>query len=342
MNVVKRFLAILSAICITLGLTGCTDKSWIIKCDYTTLPVGVYIYYLSTCYSEAKSKVENTSDVLNQEIDGKKSSEWIKDKAMEYCKKLIAIEKKFEDMKLSFTDDEAKAIQATTDSQWSQYKVMLESYGVSKDSFYRATTIFAVKYQRVFDAMYKEGGTDAVSKDDIKKYYKDNYTNYTYISNSTTKQDENGNTVFKEESEIKNIEEKFASYANSIKEGTSFEDIKKKYMSDFSLTEDPAVSNSEVIDDKNSLPTDVKEKLNSLKTGESAMVKSENTYYLIYRGDINNNISNLDNESESYSVLTKMKSDEFSQLLIKSADDMGLTINNASQNKYQPSLVANS
>ena len=51
-------------------------------------------------------------------MDGVSSEEWIKNKALEYCQRYVAIEKKFEELDLSLTEEENKEISSTIDSFW--------------------------------------------------------------------------------------------------------------------------------------------------------------------------------------------------------------------------------
>ena len=46
-------------------------------------------------------------------MDGVSSEEWIKNKALEYCQRYVAIEKKFEELDLSLTEEENKEISST-------------------------------------------------------------------------------------------------------------------------------------------------------------------------------------------------------------------------------------
>ena len=51
-------------------------------------------------------------------MDGVSSEEWIKNKALEYCQRYVAIEKKFDELDLSLTEEESKDVESTIDSFW--------------------------------------------------------------------------------------------------------------------------------------------------------------------------------------------------------------------------------
>lgn len=62
--------------------------------------------------------VKDDNVVKEQKMDGVSSEEWIKNKALEYCQRYVAIEKKFDELDLSLTEEESKDVENTIDSFW--------------------------------------------------------------------------------------------------------------------------------------------------------------------------------------------------------------------------------
>ena len=88
MNILKKLSAVTLSLLMVFSISGCSDLSWAMKTENTTLPIGVYIFYMSSAYSEAYNQVPSDYlDVLDQKINDKEVPEFIKEKAMEYCKK---------------------------------------------------------------------------------------------------------------------------------------------------------------------------------------------------------------------------------------------------------------
>ena len=58
-KIFKRAAAGVMALAMCAGLSGCysENNTWAVKSGDTTLPIGGYIYYLSSAYSEAAGKV---------------------------------------------------------------------------------------------------------------------------------------------------------------------------------------------------------------------------------------------------------------------------------------------
>ena len=93
-NFAKRAAALLLAVVLTFSLAGCYNEnmSWAAKCGDDTLPIGSYIYYLSTAYNEAASRIDTETKVLKSELDGKDAETWIRDRAMKYVNQYFFIE----------------------------------------------------------------------------------------------------------------------------------------------------------------------------------------------------------------------------------------------------------
>lgn len=135
----KRGIALLIALLMLLSAASCSgDTTWSLKLDDETLPIGVYIYYMSQAYINASYLVEDyTQPILDQTVEDQPAADYVKEQALNACKNLFAVEKKFNEMGLSLTAEELAAAQATTESYWSSYQTMYESIGVAKSSYHR-------------------------------------------------------------------------------------------------------------------------------------------------------------------------------------------------------------
>lgn len=339
MNILKRILAAAIGACFLFSLAACSDTSWSVKTDNDALSPGVYIYYMSTAYSEAYTKVEdNTSDILNQQVEGQDASEWIKDHAMLSCKKLLEVEKRYADLGLTMTDEETATADATTKAQWNQYGKLYEGFGIAKDSFHRASTLYDIKYSKVFEATYGKDGAKAVSDEDLQNYYTSSYTDYSYFAKSLSKTDEEGNSEAMSDEEIEAVKNQFEGYQQEIENGSSFADVAKQYQQDDALQNDPTVSDSSNLEKDSSLPDEIINTLKELQPGSSSALKANNKYYLLIKNDITQSVDTLQTDSVRNDVLSSMKSDEFSTDIEESAKQLEVQINQAVVKKYQPSI----
>ena len=71
-NIWKRTAAAVLALVLCLSLAGCYNENntWAARKGDDTMPIGGYIYYLYSAYSEARDQVDSDTAVLDAEIDG--------------------------------------------------------------------------------------------------------------------------------------------------------------------------------------------------------------------------------------------------------------------------------
>lgn len=343
MKKLKTVAALILALVMLLSTTACSgDTTWSAKYEDTTLPVGVYIYNTYSAYYQAYYQVTDSSTpVMDQKIDDKPVSDWIKEKASEDLKSILCTQKKFKDMGLSFTEEELTAQQKNLDSNWAQSKTMLEKLGVAKESLNIATVQQQAMYVKIFEAIYGEGGEKAVSDSELEDYYVDNYTHYGYFTKALTTTDEDKNTVNLSDEEIGKIGDKFEEYAKAINEdGKKPEDVAKTFQDDEDLDSDPYKESTLIVKDS-TLSEDLQSALKDLENGKAKAVKSGTTYYLLYKYDIKDSVSDLKNENNRAKYLSYMKGEEFDTMMAEEAEALeGVTINDAAVKKYTPERVA--
>ena len=368
-----KILCVVLALVVALSAASCSlSQQYAYQKDDVELPIGEYIYYLYSAYNEAQTLAQK-SDLYDSETgkyDGKKSflqmeitdedgetavaEDWIINKAEEKLKNAVAICTKYND--LGCTVDEAELDQAKDyikSSYWDQnLGETLEGYGVSFDSFFEAEyTINVAKKNAAFKGEYGEGGPSEVSTPDLTDYFKDNYTSYKYFSanlftSETAEQTDassetaSASVPFTEE-EVAKYMEAFNGYVSDINDGTSFEDVVEKYMSDFDVAEDPSTSNVEVIDEDTT--DEILKTIKDMKDGQVMTMEigdddSSKQLYLVYREPIEKEVdAYINNAENSEQVLQKMKGDDFDKLLEDLAEELGVTPSDACK-KYKPSM----
>lgn len=371
MKILKKAAAAALAAGILVAATSCADTSWSYKDDKNTLPVGTYIYYMSGAYSFAKqsaqSEVEVTTDadgateateavdVMTAKIKDNKDKEvtgkdYILNTASNSSKALLFTLKKFDELGLKLSDSDKTQIDTLTTQSWAYSGSSYEKLGISKDSYRLAYAEFSTKYEAVFKKLYNKGGEFEVSADDLKKYYTDNYVDYSYlpmnlyttVESSDQSADSSASTTKAlSDKEIKEAKEKFDGYAKDINDGKkSFDEIDTEFMKDQKVATSSAVTNQELLD-SSSAPADIINEVKKLKTGEASVITvgegDTAVMYLVSKGDIKDSADGLaKDESKSYSVLTNMKKDEFENYINEQAEKMEVQENSAAFNQYTP------
>lgn len=382
MRNVKKLLCVVLVLVVALTAASCSlNKQYAYDKDDIKLPVGVYIYYLSQAYSEAQSYAQqlDSYDSTTGRYNGKKSflkleitdsdnntavaEDWIKDKAKEYTQQAIAVNREFN--RLGATMDELGPnnmysevnIYSIYNSQTGQLDYSLdqtladvaknyEQFGIGFDSWLYCNASVNRMKTEAFNKEYTEDGATPVKKDEIQKYFTDNYTSYSTISadlyKTETAEDESGESksVALSKAEIKKYTDAFKGYVSELNNGAKMDDVVAEYNAAFG-TETTANSNVTKID------KDTTDELNkailALKEGQAAYKiigedETSRVIYLIYRAPIKNSIKDyVDDENQRANLLHEMKDDAFQELLDKYVEDGNCELS-SDCNGYQPSL----
>lgn len=354
-------------------VSGCTpinlNKEWSYRAGDKELAIGVYIYSLDTAYQQAKtyaSELEDydeTSDSwLDMEItddDGNKevASKWIKDQAKTMCLTYLVLDEQLEKENVEIPEASIASADEQAETYWNvgQYADYgyfmpmsedLEPYGISLESFAYCSTEYSVKYQALFDKLYKEGGSKEVTDEELSEYFSDNYTDYSYFTVNlyTASTDETGasTNVAMSEEEAKKVTDEIDGYVKQVNGGTSYDDVVAKYMEANEVESDPSVSNTENLENS-SLGDEVKDALKELDNNKATAVKvgsgESAVYYFIYKRDINDAKADyLADENNSAGVLASMKGDEFADYLEGLTEELKYEENTSVIDKYDPKM----
>lgn len=375
MKAIKKITAVFLAVLMIMSISGCSTKpEWSYKTDDNEMQIGVYIYALYTAYNQAATYASSAEgydaekSFLNLTItddDGVTAvaKDWIVDTAKKLTKNILTIEEEFEARGLTLTSEEETAAKESADNDWNlgpyyemylsygmmptPYKDILEPHGVSYESFERASYMASAKQTALFEEIYINDEETAVSTEDLTNYFTENYTSYSYLSvrlaDSAT--DDAGSTTYTamSDEDIAEIESTLQSYADNINSGAgTFTEQMVEYTALKELESDPSTSAVENLEDS-SLNEDVVAALKELEEGTASLVKigeAENAYYyLIYKAPIADSIADyIEDETNSFNILSAMKSDEFQDMLTTTAESLGIQENTSVVNSYKPSM----
>lgn len=376
MKIAKKAVAALLATGILASATGCSDMSWSYKNDNYTLSIGTYIYYMAGAYSYAQSEATSNSsteaatnadgtteateavDVLAATISDDDDNEitgrdYILNTAEQSCKTLIYTLEKFDELGLSLSSGEQEEIDNLATQGWSYSGSAYETLGVSQDSYSLAYAEFSAKYEAVFNALYGEGGEMEVSDEELEEYYTSNYVDYSYIPinlyETVESDDEDSEsattTEALSEDEIAEIQAQMDEYSEQLSSGEqTFEEVDEAFMEWRSLDASTASTAQELLD-SSVAPTDIIDAVKELENNSATVITvgEDDTaiMYLVYRGDISEHTSNLDDENTSYSVLTNMKSEEYNDYMDEQGSKLEVEVNEAALGRYTPEELEN-
>lgn len=346
-KVLKRAAAAVMALVIMVSATACSgDKSWSAKKDNTTLPIGFYIFDLYMAYSQASSKVpDSTKPILNQKIDNKDASTWIKDTAMTEMKTYFVVEQKMKELGISLTSDETKSAESEASSAWSNYGTTLQGYGISQKSFSMAYSEFSTKKQKLFKALYGKGGKSEVSDTDLKSYFEKSYTDFNYFYAPLYTQDATtGSSTALGDDKVKAIKKELDNYVAQINSGKmTIQQAAEAYKKSSKATEDPLQSATTILA-TGSNASDFEKLLASATVGQAKAGTVQNCYVVYIKNDITKKTSSQISASDKReSILEQMKYTEFTDMLKSEAAKIsGVSINDAAVNEQSLSKFVSS
>lgn len=380
---IKKIIAGTVAGAVMISAAACTPISrnaeWSYRDGKNEKAIGVYIFALYNAYNEAKTFAEKADgykedesflDLKIKDDDGKEAvaSDWIKEKADIAVRESLYLDNTMDKEKA--TIDEA-TLEEQADEDWelgymhsyySQYgysttpeKDLLEKYGVSKESYCDLRYFTSAKQSQLFDLLYGEGGSKEVSNDELKKYFDENYTYYSYFTVPLYEQvtDGDGNNTSqaydkKKQTKLTNLAN---DYVKAINSGKSIEDQCKKYLKEIKSTakvEDTIVSNCEILDKDNlsssSLGEEVAKEFTDVKVGKAKAITigkdDTKTIYVIQKNKTEDGEKEYltKDDSTRKSVLQNMKQDEYNDYLEKEAKNLKCEVNSSVIDDYDPEM----
>ena len=223
----NRFAAAALAFAIAAVSTGCSAPSGptigngtknALTIDGYEVPAGIFITYELTAYNTAASQyisststVPTADDIKKFHIEGTDASTWIQDQATEQCRQFVAIEKEFDKINGSLTDEEEEMVNSSIKSLSEADRDFYEKNGVGEDSL-KKIAAFEFKVTHLFEHYYGIDKPNGCTEDELKQYYLDNNARVKYIEIKTA--DSNGNKY--DEDTIHDIEKLADSYVKQI------------------------------------------------------------------------------------------------------------------------------
>lgn len=201
MSRLRRFAAVLLALCLTLGLAACGDTRWICEVDGNKVPAGLYIYYQTEGYGDALYQLaqEDSETYLYPYIyyynlgyvdktlfsaalsSGETVEEHINSYAIDMCKQYTVVDKLFNELGLEITDDEQSLLDSQVRSGWQNSGEAFEKIGIGEDS-YEMALLAKLKENKVFDAYYEVGGRNGTTEEEVMDFFAENYARVKYMT----------------------------------------------------------------------------------------------------------------------------------------------------------------
>lgn len=344
----RKALAAVLCTFILLSFASCKDTSWVVSSGNESVGAGVYLGYLvDAYYTAANSVTDTTKDMFSQKIGDVKVADYIKNSALENCKKHIVINTLFDEFKLSFSENEKKEFEESFKSIWNSVSYLYEDNGCGKESL-KKILLNDEKYEKVFEHYYSKDGKSPVSEKERKEYFTKNYAKIKYISvdysNHFSGVESSSKASDAQKKELKEIAE---GYVARLEKGEDIDKLQDEEEKAAASTNKEEVEEHDhehdhaftfVPKDTSSDPDDFNKKI--FASDYSKPILFENTtygYYVFVR-------YKMDADSEDYTdrsgdVLSAMKSEDFGKIIDKEVEKIKVTENSAAINRYKPQNV---
>lgn len=381
MSNIKKISAAALCAAIAMSFAGCgnniagPDTSYGAEIDGVKIPAGVFIsmqmdaYYDALSYTDPAEETEaettassetsaseteatTTTPFTDKMIEGKEVREWINDETTKLMQEYVAVENKFDELGLSFENNEKEKITVYMDSLWEYYGQSYEEIGISEDSQI-LIMLNSQKKTAIFDHYYGKGGENEISEADVKNYLNENNARINYIKMDL--KDGEGNLLKSDgKAEIKEMAE---GYIERIKNSEDMNTVGKEYEDYYDAlieaasestddntatgteeasADEALTDNTTVISKDGSSPSAaVVEKIfdGSVKTGDVILVEEDEVYYIVEYLDLFSDESYLENNDSS--ARHALKDEEFDAMIESWTTGQNVVRNEAAYKRYK-------
>lgn len=191
MKTSRKLISLLLAVLLVIGMlsmTACGNTSWSAKYGDTTIPGGAYPLSVMLAYQNVCSTYGPVA--LTQEIemaDGSKTTigNYINDAAKENLENYIATKAMFEELGLSYSDEDYNEYMALYGEYYSAQSELYKKNGIGKDTFNELVIINSLRNNALdeyYIAQYVDSASDLYLSDgDIQEYFDENYLRFNYM-----------------------------------------------------------------------------------------------------------------------------------------------------------------
>ena len=333
MKNLKKLLAVLLAAALCLSLAACYNENntWAAKDDDETLPIGSYIYFLNNAFTEARSEVSSDTEVAKATIDGSAAKDWIQNRAVDYVKAYFYLKSQLKAADKALTEEELSDASSTTDYLWTYYKAQMEEMGVAKSSLDKAYSVYGAMYAKYFDVLYGEDGQQAVSEEEIHKYYDENYYYYDTFYAPLTTTDDDGNSVDLSDDEKTKLQSDLEAAAKEILAGEDMATVAEKFAKDHEGEDASSHYAAATSGAKDTINATMAEALGQHQEGDVFVVQVSGSSYVVRKLSLADGFTAAkETESTIDSIRHALKDEEYEELVRTNGHDFtGCTVNTA-------------
>ena len=224
-----KMTAAVTALMVSLSLASCDqDTTWTYRTEDGAYEVtsGMYVGMSISAYNSGYSQtdVDTSQPLYDQQIGSVDALTWVQQEVDNLAKKYLAVETKFEEYGLSFTEEEQSYIDSYIEYYWNYLGSSYEDEGCGQESYTKLMTN-SFKESQLFYHIYGEGGEREVTEEELRDLFNQQYAHVNIFDVDCS--DDEGNPLEGHELEI--VEERVANLIERLDNGEDFETVKADY-----------------------------------------------------------------------------------------------------------------
>ncbi len=319
MKLIKKAAAAVAAASMVFSLSACgSNLSWAAKIgDDVTVPIGLYIYSQAENYrscvqgSVLSSYTELSEQTVNVSGSDVSATKYLDDEASKSVKSYVGTILMAQEMGVKLSDEDIKNASENAAQAYQQDEEVLTQNGVAQTSveeYYKNVTLKS----NLFQAKYGKEGTEPVSDDELKEYFKTNYATinfmqqYFYNEDGSAMDDKEIEAVKKEYESVKSQAEKgklnFTKKCEEVAENAT--NYKNAYTDSTSRFDNTLEDGQKIL---------------ALKEGEFTLIVTDSAIALIQKAELDKDGKKFEEYRDA--LLIESKYDSFIDELVKYAQN---------------------
>jgi hypothetical protein len=330
---IKKLLCVVMALCLAvLSLSSCSRiNTYAFNISGAKVPESVYAYFLDLTAAKPEEYGLVSSAGENE----------LKEKSLELCKEYVAVNSLFKELGLTLFADQKESAASNVTGLWRLYSGHYTAIDVTKQTLNKIESSLASKDRLLMH--YFDDKTKAVSEDEIKTYFSQNYIAFRAINGYLTKTAEDGSTVDLTPEETAALKSKFESLAVKISDGENFDSVEESFNSEQGISSETTGEITLITKDSASHPKGFFEEAAKLAAGVPGIIQVETYIFLVVREDVlaADDEYLIDHRDIRLNCLYGLKGAELNQTIASAAADYTVEKNNRVINRVYETVIEN-
>lgn len=326
----KGIVAVLLCIAVLACAAGCSSsRKTALNISGAEIDYETFLYFFDQVHAFPEKCGLESGATENQMIDA----------AIELCCEYVAVNTHLKQEGLVLSTTEKRSAANNLEALWHVFSAYYERLGVSKQTLMKIQTEDAAR-NRLFYFIYDDGGERAVSEDEIKKYYGENYISFRAVNGYLTTTDSSGKTVVMNADQKAEMNKEFTDLASRLNSGQTMSEIIEIYSNKHSGS--TASDQLQFIKKgTDAYPDGFFEKVQQLKVGSCEVLIFDEYIFLVLRENPTEDESKQYYQRYRDDCLKSLRGEEFDGIVKEYASELSVERNDRVINKAVKEVLKN-